>query len=878
MFSSRKVAMLMILVMLAPIVLAACGPTPEPEVIVETVVVEQTKVVEKEGEKVTVIETVQVEVTSPPEPTPEPTEPPPVERVGAWLDTVIVVEEPSSEAAVSRLEAGEIDVYAYTVSDSDIFATVEENPDLVYTQSYGSYNDLTVNPSGPIFEGTGKLNPFAVPRVREAMNWLIDRTYIVQEIMGGLAVPKWFPITSGFPDYARYVALARELEARYAYDAERAEQVIAEEMEALGAEKVNGQWQYEGEPVTLIFLIRVEDERREIGDYIANQIENLGFSVDRQYKTSAEASPLWILGNPADGLWHLYTGGWITTAVSRDQAGNFLYFYNPASGYGFTPLWQAYTPTPEFDEVSKRLNNNDFATMEERGELFRTAMELALQDSVRLWLVDRLSFTPRRARTLVTADLAGAVAGAQLWPYTLRFKDEVGGSLTMAMPSILTEPWNPLAGSNWIYDQALIRAIGDRGVMADPYTGLRWPQRIERAEVTIKEGLPVAKTLDWVSLEFVPEIEVPEDAWIDWDATEQRFLTVGEVYTQPLTTNSKTVVYYPAELYEVQWHDGSRFDLADLVMFAIMMFDPAKPESAIHDEATVPALETLMGHFKGLRIVSEDPLVFEWYDDAYQLDAEICVANVFNTNGPWPIYNQGEGSWHALALGYLAEASQELAFSPDKADALEVEYMSYIGGPSLDILKKYLDQAQEEGFVPYEPTLGQYVTAEEAADRWANYQEWYRRWGHFWVGTGPFRLEGVFPVEGTVILKQNARHPDLVTRWQGFGEPQIATVDVDGPGQVTIGDEAIFDIYITFEGEPYPLEDLKEVKYLLYDGTGALILTGVAGAVGDGHYQVVLDAEQTSQIEAGSNKIEVAVVPSVVSIPSFASAEFITAP
>ena len=69
MFSSRKVAMLMILVMLAPIVLAACGPTPEPEVIVETVVVEQTKVVEKEGEKVTVIETVQVEVTSPPEPT-----------------------------------------------------------------------------------------------------------------------------------------------------------------------------------------------------------------------------------------------------------------------------------------------------------------------------------------------------------------------------------------------------------------------------------------------------------------------------------------------------------------------------------------------------------------------------------------------------------------------------------------------------------------------------------------------------------------------------------------------------------------------------------------------------------------------------------------
>jgi len=44
----------------------------------------------------------------------------------------------------------------------------------------------------------------------------------------------------------------------------------------------------------------------------------------------------------------------------------------------------------------------------------------------------------------------------------------------------------------------------------------------------------------------------------------------------------------------------------------------------------------------------------------------------------------------------------------------------------------------------------------------------------------------------------------------------------------------------------------------------------------DGHYQVKLPADVTSKLEAGSNKLEVVVVPSVVSVPSFASFEFVT--
>ena len=47
---SKKLAILVVLTMIATMVLAACGPTPEPETIIQAVPVEVTKIVEVEGE------------------------------------------------------------------------------------------------------------------------------------------------------------------------------------------------------------------------------------------------------------------------------------------------------------------------------------------------------------------------------------------------------------------------------------------------------------------------------------------------------------------------------------------------------------------------------------------------------------------------------------------------------------------------------------------------------------------------------------------------------------------------------------------------------------------------------------------------------------
>jgi peptide/nickel transport system substrate-binding protein len=107
-------------------------------------------------------------------------------RTGAWFDEVVISEENNLGAGYARVAAGDADLHIFGFTDAAIFAQVRANPDLSYSRNVGSTSELTLNPAGPVFPGTGALNPFAVPAIREAMNYLVDRDYVANEIMGGL--------------------------------------------------------------------------------------------------------------------------------------------------------------------------------------------------------------------------------------------------------------------------------------------------------------------------------------------------------------------------------------------------------------------------------------------------------------------------------------------------------------------------------------------------------------------------------------------------------------------------------------------------------------------------------------------------------------------
>jgi len=668
----------------------------------------------------------------------------PVNKYG-WLDTIVFFGEKDRSKAINMMVKGDMDAYFIDIPDPDLYRKIKQEPTLAYDFSFGLYYELTFNPA--TFK-TGEFNPFTNPRIREAINYIVDRNYIVNEIMGGLATPKFLPIIKVFPEGKRYADEYAKIEKEYAYDFAKGKAIIEEEMKKMGATLVGGKWQYQGKPVVIKFIIRVEDARKKIGDYVAGQLEKVGFTVERMYKTSREASPLWLRGDPAEGKWSLYTGGWITTVVSRDDADVFTEFYTPdGSLAALSPLWRAYKPDPVFRETAKRLFTRNFTSMTERNVLMKKAMWMAMKDSVRVWLVDQNAVWARRKDINLVADYAAGYSGMS-WAFTANKGLKFGGMAKIGSAEVIVDPWNPVAGSNWIYDSMIYDyATRSRAFLRDPKTGMAIPLNVKSVDMEVLSGLPITRseeTKSWFNLTYVSRIDVPGGAWYRWNVKEQRMVTAREAGVK--FAQVKFTVNYGSVLGRVAYHDGSVRSLADFIMPFIVDNERASPDSKIYDESWVDPFHSTYDPFLGWRIVSKEPLIIEYYLNYTLLDAELIAA--YYTF--WP-----STPWHAYYIGILAEENKELAFSADKAGALNIEWMNYIAGPSLAILEKYLDKALKEGLIPYREFFGAlgYITVDEAKNRYSNYMKFYKSYGHFWINDGPYFVERADAIAHTCTIK-----------------------------------------------------------------------------------------------------------------------------
>ncbi len=805
-----------------------------------------------------------------------PTEPP-TTRHGGWLDEIdySVVD---AQSAITQIGAGAVDLFSYGLA-ADKLAEIKD-ANLCYSQSYGTYYSFIYNPA--VFTDTTKLNPFSNRKIREATNWLIDRDYINQEVYAGGVLPKFLPLTTQLVDYTGVIDVARGLEAYYAYNFDKGKEVIVAEMEAMGATVgADGKFMFNDTPVTLEFLIRNDGDgtRLVMGNYFATQLESVGFTINRQEKKSSELSPLWIGSTPSDGLWNLYTGGWGSSGLNRDEKSIFQEMYLPSSAQGI-PLFLDNAVDPTFLQLGDDLANGNFTTLEQRHDLMVDALPLAVQDSLQTWIVDLQTYAPFNCDLKVSADVGAGVETTFMGPYNLRFAGVEGGQLKNgSTDTFFADPWNPVDGANWVGSAWIQNATAGRAFMPDPYTGLAWPLRAEKADLVVQTGLPVATNHDWVNLSFEDTITVPADAWVDWNAETQTFITAGEKFPDGLTTKTKSVVYYPADLYTtVKWHDGNAISAADFVMGMIMQFDRSKEASAIYDADTVGNFDAFLSHFKGVQIVSTDPLVIATWDDNYFADAELDIT------GWWPgspAYGYGEGPWQAVAVGNMADGAGELAWSTGKSALKEVDWMSFIGGPSLEILATNLDTAIAENTIPYAPTMSAYLTAEEATARYAGLKAWYADKGHFWVGTGPYYLDSVDLNGFTAVVKNNPDFPDLADRWAAFGTPPMGEAALDGPAQVKIGEETVFTVALTNRntGEAYPTADVREMKFLLYNDKGETVYVGVGVATADeGVFTLTIPADVAATLVAGTGKIEAAAVLIPVAIPAFTSLDYVVVP
>jgi len=774
--------------------------------------------------------------------------------------------EPDITKAFEMLKNNEIQLYFGVITDPTLAKKVQE-AGLAMDYSYGGYSCLIFN---IVPFKTGELNPFVSAKVREAVNYIIDREYIVKELYGGMGVPKYTPIERVTADYARYLDLLKEIELKYSYDFEKGKQIIYDEMVKMGAELRDGKWYYNGKPVTLKFMIRITGREfatlgKVVGDYIAGQFEKLGFTVERRYMEASALFAELSTKDPSEGTWHMYYSGYMGW-VGRYVDYYFYWWYTPG-GYPQNLVWQHLKPSKEFEEIIMKLANKEYTSWEERDELFRKALQLAMSDegvgSFHVWVASAVYFNMRRPEVTLTPDLAAGYPMSYVWPYTIRYVDKVGGTVKAAAQSLLEQAINPVIGALTVFDQIPYVATVEYTLRQDPFTGLFWPNVIKKADVfVVKDVAPlVKKTLDYIDLKTVDSIVVPQDAWYGWNAT-----TKSIIYAPPGTTaKAKVVLYYEDDLFSKwRFHDGSKLTLADFLLWFPLWFERCSPESPHYDESLEAQCKLTRENFRGLRIVSENPLVVEVYLNMWEPDAEVLVSDAAGMPGAgFPGF-----PWHVVAAGILAEEKKAAFFSAYNADKYKTEWLNYLAGPSIDILSKMLDEAINTKYIPFKELLGEYVDEEEVATRYQLAKEWVSEKGHLWISNGPFYLDKVMPVEKVIVLKAFRDYPYPADRWMFLQQPPLPKLDITAPRSAKVGDSITVDIKVMKpDGTPYEPEHVK-ITYFAYQKEVGLIAKGFAEHIEKELWRIRVSPTETSKTKPGVLRLFIAAVSDLANLPT----------
>ena len=646
----------------------------------------------------------------------------------------------------------------------------------------------------------------------------------------------------------------------------------------MGFEKVNGVWAENGVPHEIIILIRTEDERLQLGDYLADRLELAGFAVDRHYGLNAELQAFWVSSDPNEGLWTVYTAGWIANTIDRSENSNHIFFDTP-DGYGL-PLWQNYTPPAEYYELTQDFYYGNFTSLEER-----VAMAEQLELGSTSAEVSYHTFIYVQAGTWAWANnvttTVGTCSGVMANPFmarVARFVDEdgapvVGGTILVADPGMFVEPWNPVDGSNWLYDAQIYDQCEDRAAYGDPFTGLYFPHWIESAAVEKASDVIMFQEADWVTLDIDDNIVPPADALYDWDAEAQRWITIGEAFPDGTTAKTKVTIKFVDDLYENKWHDGSQLSFADFYYKYIMGSARPKEASPYYDASTVAAYNTGLATTRGLVIDSVDPLIITFYDDQGYFDAEEHAFQFANSF--CPRWNYGIAPWHVMAAALRGEQAQKYAFSADKAVVLGVDRVSFIAGPTLELLKEDAQEAATLNFIPWVDVLGAYMDLDEPFERYQNMIAYLEEWGHLWIGLGPYQIEEVDTVAQQIVIRKFPDYRYTNEAFMNFATPKYADISVTGSDIVAAGDAVTFDVNLSYQGEAYPLAEIKSVAWLIVDAAGAVAADGVAELSADGLAVVTLGADVTAGLAEGSTTLEVVAVLTPVAKPSYGSFSFL---
>ncbi len=613
---------------------------------------------------------------------------------------------------VDLLLSEEIDMSLIPIPFQDVNKLKDSNIN-IYTSPSQFFN-ITLNPAPSTNE---KINPFSSKKVRFALNNLIPKQKMVDDLFGGYGATKETPLFKESPDYLILEETLSKFD--FSYNPTNANKIITEFMETNGAKKINDKWEFNNKPVELTYLIYSGtgyNDMIKVNDYLASVLEEAGFVINKIYYDSTNPNPF-SKSDAKDLNWNIISSGGIYFGASKydDYAlFNEAPYQKGLMGSREEGHWNY--ENEELDIIVKKLENGNYENEKEWEELFKQGMEIITDQAYNVYILtkEQIFAANKKVEGLTVSDFTAIRLLQNLRTINIPQKEKliIGTKETYKKEDPLNYPYLAIN----IYRMDIKMALMDFGLWSNPktleYEPLRWNYEIKTAG-------PKGK------------LNVPEDAFI-WK--NDKWSLIGK------DINATTKVTIDLSNYiGTNWHNEEKISWADI------LYNLQTRYESIHNKKwneITQAQEGSLEKYKGYRI---DGNKLEIYIDDWSFNYGLIAQNAIFQIYPWVLFS---------AENSLVYEDRNLMYNSTNAKKYDVAAMQVLNQEHIQMI---LQKINEMDFNDYNKFFtienNTYYTEEEFNKNKEAIKKWAQDKNHLIIADGPYLFYSFDEITSAVTLK-----------------------------------------------------------------------------------------------------------------------------
>ena len=744
-----------------------------------------------------------------------------------YFDSIKFIQYLDENTALEEVRNGNLDVYYYTISP-DRLETHQAREGLQVFDSTGISYSLLTNPAE-----SDKFNPFSSKEIRFALNYLVDRKLIVNELMGGYGSV----ITSYYsPSEPEYLTIIEQSESyNFKYNPGLTNEIFTKVLTEKGAKKINDKWEIDGKPIEISIFIRSDDPvRKSIGEILSVELEKIGFIVKKDFGDLNKAFVVVYGSNPADMKWSLYTEAWGRSAFVKYDSIGLAQMYSPwfsnMPGFNDPSYWNY--KNDKLDELTQKIYSAEFDTSKQREQLIQEAVTEGVNESVRIFLASKVNQYVANEKVSGIVNDFGAGVPSRFTPINAQSDSD---EFVIGVKQIYQGAWNPIMGLTDTYSRHIWGIISDPGTFKHPFTGETFPVRV-----------------DWQVETAGPndKLTVPQKAII-WNPTLQKWenISQGTLATSKVTFDFKFS----------NWHNGQKMDMNDILhslYFTVDWGTQVDENDKTFDTEYTPRAAQMIESIIGVNQIDDDTL--EVYVDYWHFDE----GEIADWGDTWSVM-----PWEISVAMEKAVIDGKVSFSRSGATSKNINWLSLIVPNDAILIKSYLQEFKEENYIPI-AFKNDIKNSEYYQNRYDSSINWIENNNHAVISNGPFYLESYAPESRTITVKafEDDTYPFKIGKWSEFENVQFPIIKkIDLKKVIMKGDELKIGIKTV---------NSDSILYFLTNNEGELIESEKI-KVNDENMIINVSVEKTEKLGMGANNIKIFAMSNSVLKPDYYESSFI---